>query len=283
MTPEGHRPAAAPEQAIITWESIAPLFEDGWRGEKEAWRVFEEIEPLVGRITTSKWRRAAMGKAGFGASHRHASIEELVNDLLTHLMKRLRDRGGLKRPHTISNEADATGWLATWLRSRCSDVMRKGWRSETRETSLVVDLPTAQTDPWSRPDALSQLDKLRTAIEGGELPPDHALATLCLHAPELIEQEDVDRAVDKNPKSLVRGATETWIRLVQWRRAVVDPAGNDSRRDLAWILFSKDQESPEAWRQRDPDEVKRKRNLLQTWDKRFIIAAALFLRAGEDS
>jgi hypothetical protein len=253
----------------VSWDSVAPLFRDTWQGRDHAWQVLVALEPLITRVAAREFRRAAAGRADRVASEQHTSADELLSDLLVHLLDvSLRD-GGMSRPAGApANPADATGWLVTWLRSRCSDVLRKAWRLEGKQDALELDRPGGPSVPADDGSVRLELAHMLGVVESGSISPNYVLACLCLRAPELLRRVHVERAAS----SLARQVDETWERLQDWRTKAVDPADDDARRELAWILLSVDPHSALAWRAADCDACQRGRDLLRKWEARFQAA-----------
>lgn len=255
----------------IAWDSLAPLFRDTWQGRARAFEALVALQPLMARVAAREFRRAAAGRADQVASEQHAHPDELLSGLLIHLLDVSLEGGGMNRPAGApANPADATGWLVTWLRSRCRDVLRKAWRSEGKHDELDLDRPGAPSVPGDDSAVRLELAAALAVIDGGSISPNYVLAFLCLRAPELLTQRHVARA----DASLARPPDETWQRLQAWRTAVVDAADDDARRELAWILLSVDPHSPLAWRAADCDACQRGRDLLRKWEARFQSAVS---------
>jgi hypothetical protein len=93
----------------------------------------------------------------------------------------------------------------------------------------------------------------------------------------MLRRELVERASIRDPRGhldtvhgLAREPDETWKWLLEWApRHHADPSGDESRRELAWILRSTDQQRPEAWRAGAPEEARKARDTLRKWENRF--------------
>jgi hypothetical protein len=246
--------------------------------------VLERLLPLLGRVVTREWRRAAKGKPSGQASHRHASPEELLADVLVHINDVTLAGGGMNEPKPL-NTSDATPWLGTWFRSRCRDVLRKAYTTDNLEElidesshsglKLVSD---HSVDPKAEAhlDIQRYLQDIRNAIEDGTVFAHHALVMICLYVPDRLEEADVLRALgptgvghpNNRGATFSRSASVLWSRLQVWSQRRDTQTDGDTRLELAWIFFSTDTSDQSDWRHREPRLARDARDLLRIWDRR---------------
>lgn len=260
----------------IPWAALGPLFADTWQGPQAAWQVLVDLMPVIDRAVTSVVRKITPKNGRLSPSH--DDHQELLQDLLLHLMDVSLAPAGMNRPRNRVYPKNATGFLVTWIRSRTEDVLRKGRRDldmlgDAEDSArAVADAPPDAIAPH---DARTALVQLAEHLESGQLSAFRALATFGLHWPEGLERHHVDRAAAASTArtGIKRDADTTWAELVRYRGAL--PATDDELRLwLAWILLSSDATNHRVWHQADPVRVARARDSLRNWDRRFRESAA---------
>ncbi len=265
---------------IVAREDLLPLLREGWVGPENAWQALERCAPLLERVVARVYHRHG----------RRCRVLEDQGDLLTYtvcaLLEKAEAKGGLALPSGW-DRPELAPWLASVVYRQAIDVLRRLGRQErehlTREGEVEA-LGVQRADDGASPQgAAERLDVQRAhrainaLLDRGDLPPVQALAWVLLSRPRLLTRAWVERASGLahqgrvgTQRGLVRRPDETWALLFAWLpRHAHDPRSRDSRRELAWILRSADDSTPEAWRAASPDEACRAQDLLRQWENRF--------------
>lgn len=269
------------EAPIITAENLAPLLRGGWHGLEAAWKALERCSTLIERIVASRYHK-------FG---RNCRVLEDQGDLLTYtvcdLLEKAERKKGLALPPGW-DQPDLTPWLASVVSRQAVDVLRRLGRQERERltpegdtdavgAALLGGEAVGASTPGANLDIQRAHEAIRSLLERGDVPPVQALAWVLLSQPRLLTREWVDRASGlvhqgrvETQRGVMREPEETWTLLCDWLpRHALDPRSRDSRRELAWILRSEDNGSPDSWRSGSPDEVRKAMDTLRKWENRF--------------
>lgn len=267
----------------LTWEDLAPLYADTWQGEAAAWELLADLLRPLGRVC----QHALAGERQAD----HADAAELVQNVLVKMVTSLQTHQGMPRPSNWEAKSPR-GVFSNWAKSRARDCLRTGRTLREDTVSVRADGPSADetlehlvatTDPRARAaevhhrlEARERFEMVAAALDDPTLNPRHRLAWLCLRAPVLLAPRHADAAVEASGDSggVVRDAVDTWALLSQWRDHVVEPDGQASRKELAWVLFSRAEGPPDDWCKDHPKEARTARDLLRKWDRRFENALA---------
>jgi DNA-directed RNA polymerase specialized sigma24 family protein len=267
--------------SIITREVLAPLLHEGWAGPEAAWKALERCSSVIMRVVAARYHK-------YG---RYCRVLEDQGDLLTYTVCDLLEKAERKKGLALPvgwDQPDLTPWLASVVSRQAIDVLRRLGRQERERltpegdtdavgAALLGGEGAAAPTPGARLDVQRAHEAIRSLLERGDVPPVQALAWVLLAQPRLLTREWVDRAsglvhqgrVDTQ-RGVMREPEETWTLLCDWLpRHALDPRGRDSRRELAWILRSEDNGSPDSWRSGSPDEVRKAMDTLRKWENRF--------------
>jgi len=206
------------------------------------------------------------------------ALEDLSNDVQCTLIQQISHKEGLLMPMDVSKPG---GWFFRVVANKTTDILRKrtgpnlDWSLPFDERIHREDQPEARTVELEQA-RLLDLQSLRRRLQGmlQALPPIYGLAWILLNLPELLQREDIERAVQVSnwapPEHVIglsRSLEDTWSLLRAWRaRQGRSPKSSTSRRELSWILRSTDQTDPTTWRSRQPDELSKARDLLRKWE-----------------
>jgi DNA-directed RNA polymerase specialized sigma24 family protein len=264
---------------FVNMTDLAPLLKGTWRGTRPAFDCLLLQARLIGRAI-----RFVHNRSGGSNCPGFPEIEDLEHETLAVLVSGAQQDRGLLPPKNASPEQDLTPWLFRVVQNQARDIVRRGTalRRGGRFAHVPIegeyDLGTMgeQEGTDTRHDSDRLLALVDQIIEQGS-PPTHALAWVLLHYPAKLRRSLVERASVRDPRGrldtvhgLAREPTETMAKLVEWAKEhQADPAGDGSRRVLAWILRSTSTETAEAWRQGDPEGARKARDTLRKWENRF--------------
>jgi len=254
---------------MLRWKSVPdmanvfpPFHEDRAQTRLASDRVFTQLRRAARDVAMKRlWPREL--------------IEDVVLDTYLTLSTRMILHDGLAVPDGWEGIVDWGPWFRTAARNAAKDVLNA---SRWSKFDGLWDLPRDPTDgqyggQWGHQihntHAAAYVDFIARLAETQPLRnPNWLLAHVALGLPGMVTRNLVDEAKRwRSGKTLHRSADETW-ELMQWwsGRHQLDPRDDLARRDLAWVLRSRDTEGPLAWRRDHPDAVRAGRNLMQNWD-----------------
>ncbi len=271
-------------EGIITRADLAPLLVGTWRGTRAAFACLHAHLHVLERALRPVWRKGAHRLRCF------SDEGDLLQHTLVALVEKAARKQGLALPAGWAHP-DLTRWLVSVVGNQARSIVRAERRRDDHTRSIAPDelarrqhadlALTKGIDPSKvavqRHDARALKDEVERSLQHDEHPPAPALAWVLLNRPELLQPAWVERACGQahqghrgTVRGLVREPAETVRLLDAWfDRHGADPGGATSRRELAWILRSGDDSSPEAWRAARPDEVSKALDALRKWENRF--------------
>ena len=270
----------------LTWDELVPLFKETWQGVDAAWLVLHPLLPAIGRVCQSLLRRG-------GRSPRFESPEELCQAVLVLSIGRLTNSEGMTQPANRDAKTPR-GFFLNYIKTCALDCLKplksddelpvKQSKTDNISPEQRLDhlasrseLASAQAAPQQRMDADRSLQNVRAAVEDSDVNTRHRVVWICLRVPEWLESHHIHAALDDSVpgEGLVRGAPELLEGMWTWREDVVDPGCRESRKQLAWLLFTSDKTDSEGWARRQPADARRARDRLRQWDGRFHRAHVL--------
>ena len=234
------------------YDSALYLTRAGWRGGEAAWGAFIRCMPLLDRGVEQALRA--------WPQYRDRRDDLSLGVLSDRAERVLRERG---LPCALPLR-DPGAWLTRVFRCAASDQLRAWARIDRRREERELDALAAE-EAAVAPEDLERAEELLAA-----LPPRYALAWLLRYAPECLELEHVRRAWRPGDRSgLSRDPEVTWRALEAWRRRHAGRySSHGARRELAWILRSRDEGDPEDWARSQPRVVRRAMDAVGTWERR---------------
>ncbi len=234
------------------YDSALYLTRAGWRGDEAAWGAFVRCMPLLER---------GVDQALMAWPQYRDRRDDLLPGVLSDRAERaLRERG---LPCALPLR-DPGAWLTRVFRCAASDRLRAWARIDRRREERELDALAAEETAVA-PEDLERSRELLAA-----LPPRYALAWLLRYAPECLELEHVRRACRPGDRGgLSRGPEATWQALQSWLGRHAGRYGSHgARRELAWILRSRDEGEPEDWARSQPRALRRAMDTVGTWERR---------------
>ncbi len=239
--------------------------------------VFDEegaLDRLASDLMTSELRRGVRDVL-IARNRPDLDLEDVFLEAYLVLAKRIAVNRGLAVPPRWRTTEDFGPWFRAVCRNATRDVLNQpAWQ----ELDGLGDLPREPTDGqfggfWGEQETSAHLsayvDFLRElASQEGIRNPNWLLAHVALGLPKLLTKRLVIEAKRwRRGTTLHRPADATWTLLQWWsEKHALDPRGDEARRDLAWVLRSKDETGPARWADADQQAVSAARNLLQKWD-----------------
>ncbi len=236
---------------------IAPLLRSGWQGDAAAWRALchRDVAALLQKVC----------RARQSAAH---SAEELAQAVLTRLIQRAMNRGGLAVEGEVSSPE---GLLRRTFDNLIQDELRRHRRHENKHDPLDEDLdadersgrPLVSEGP--APDApLDQRRAFSAAVQHAlDLKPNYRIGVLMVHLPEQIVPPHLH---EMGPRDLYPNADVAWARLHAARP--LDDDDLERRAQGTFILWGGDHPDLITFRTTDSELFETKRGLLQKWCKR---------------